>query len=492
MIDRRTVFEIHRLHHDGLSNARIARLLNLHPDTVKKYLIDPSPVKTPVIRGSKLDSLKDHIARMLEQDPGASAPVVRQKLIELGFDGGITIVRDHLRKVRPRIPSRQAFIRFESLAGYQFQVDWGHFGSIIYGNTARKLYCLAVIESHSRMMDLVFTHSQKQDALHRCLLHAFRFFKGTPKELVVDNMLTAVIERDGPLIRFNECFLELLRPFIVNPKACNVRRPNEKGKVEKGAIHYIRHNFMPLRTFEDILDVQRQAEQWRDQVANVRVHGTTGERPVDRFEPEALRSLPEQLPDCRDSAPARVHSDFAVRFDGNHYTVPPWSVGKQVMVKANHRDVAIYFRDKPIARHSRCWQRRKRIELHGHRLAARKQQNRKWFSEDVAILMALGETAQDYLDRLATTEVSIKKAVKTLLKLKDRYGAEAILEAMTKAVAHHAYGAHYIENILYQQHRPNKAHPPVELKDRHLNRIRLEQPSLEQYDALVIKRSKSR
>jgi hypothetical protein len=57
----------------------------------------------------------------------------------------------------------------------------------------------------------------------------------------------------------------------------------EKGKVEKGAIHYIRHNFWPLRTFRDLSDLQAQANQWRDQVANVRVHSTTGQQSMQRF-----------------------------------------------------------------------------------------------------------------------------------------------------------------------------------------------------------------
>jgi len=91
-------------------------------------------------------------------------------------------------------------------------------------------------------------------------------------------MLTAVIEREGSLIRFNEAFLEFLRPFAIVPYACNVRSPHEKGKVEKGAIHYIRYNFWPLRSFNDLKDVQAQADHWRDHVANLRVHSTTEER----------------------------------------------------------------------------------------------------------------------------------------------------------------------------------------------------------------------
>jgi transposase len=67
-------------------------------------------------------------------------------------------------------------------------------------------------------------------------VNAFRFFDGSPKELVHDNMLTAVIEREGPLIRFNEAFLSFLLPFKIVPRACNVAQPHEKGKVEKGAI----------------------------------------------------------------------------------------------------------------------------------------------------------------------------------------------------------------------------------------------------------------
>ena len=152
-----------------------------------------------------------------------------------GFTGGISILRSYLRTVRKK--TSRAFVRFESDPGEQYQADWGHFGSLDYGNTRRKLYCLAVIESHSRMLYLEFTHSQRQETLHWALLNAFHFLGGTPGPLAHDNMLTAVIERDGPLIRFNEAFLDFLR-LKITPRPCNVRQPQEKGKVEKGAIHY--------------------------------------------------------------------------------------------------------------------------------------------------------------------------------------------------------------------------------------------------------------
>lgn len=490
MIDKHTIFEIHRLYREGWSKTKIATILHLNRKTIKKFLQDPDPPKPRVKRASKLDPFKEQIDKFLEIDPSSSATVILQRIASLGYDGGITILKDYLHTVRGQHIKKTPFIRFESLPGEQCQVDWGHFGSMTYGDTKRKLYCLAVIEAHSRLLYLEFSHSQRQETLHRCLLNAFRFFKGTPKELVTDNMLTAVTERVGPVIRFNGAFLDFLRPLAIVPRACNPRSPHEKGKVEKGAIHYIRHNFWPLRSFKDLSDLQVQADHWRDTVANVRIHSTTGQRPVERFQPQALRPLPEFLPDCRDTAPAKVHSDFSVRFDANTYTVPPWAIGKQVIVKADHHTLTIYLRDKVIATHPRSYKHRERVELPTHREAALRQKRRMWQSAQVQAFIGLGEEAKTYLESLAATHQPLKKNIDKLLNLKDEYGTYALIEAIKRATLHNAYGAHYIENILYQEMTPQPHYPPVRLKQEKLNHIRLDEPSLAEYDAFIIKRRK--
>ena len=125
-----------------------------------------------------------------------------------------------------------AFIRFESSPGELMQLDQGHFGTLSYGNTKRKLYCLSVIECYSRMLYLEFSHSMKQASLHQLLFNAFRYFGGSPEQVVVDNMLTAVTERIGSVVHFNDAFLDFLRPFKIVPYASNIRAPYEKGKVE--------------------------------------------------------------------------------------------------------------------------------------------------------------------------------------------------------------------------------------------------------------------
>jgi len=489
MIDKRTIFEIHRLKHLGWSKRKIARHLRIDRGSVKKYVSNPEVVQKRLNRISKLDPYRDQIKALLDEDPTASAPVVLQHLVKDGFNGKITIVRDYLRQLRGKRKQRIAYTRFESAPGEQMQVDWGHFGSLPYGDTRRKLYALVLIEAFSRMLYVRFTHSQKQSCLHGCLLDAFTWFGGCPKHLVVDNMATAVVERMGSVVRFNDAFLDFLRHFAVEPIACNPGSPYEKGKVESG-VKYLRRNFMPLRSFTDLPDAQHQALNWLDTVANVRTHQTTGQRPVDRFDKVKLRPLPQRLPDTRETQSMLVHKDFAIRFDGNTYTAPPWAIGKSVIVKADAAFVSLYLNDKRIAVHPRCWKRKQRIETPSHRQQVKKLRKKLWHDRQVAAFMSLGAVAVDYLNGLLDAGQPIKKQVKRLLILKDKYGAEAVIYALTKSMVHKALGADYVENIVHQEMAPKNDHPPVRLKNEQLNRIRLNQPSLAIYDSHVLKKMK--
>ena len=489
MIDRKTVFEIHRFKNAGYSARQIAREMRLGRDTVKKYLENPEvTVATKKPKGSKLDTHCEMIDSFLEEYPLIQAPVVLQRLQEKGFDGRITIVRDYLRKQREKaLKNRQAFIRFESAPGKQMQIDWGHFDALTYGTTKRKLYALAVIESYSRMLYVQFTHSQRQEVLHQGILNAFRFFGTSPEEIVVDNMLTAVTERWGRLIRFNDAFPDFLRPFKIVPVACNIRSPQEKGKIER-SIQYMRQNFWPARTFADLMDVQNQVNQWRDTVANVRIHQTTGEKPQDRFAKVIPRPLPEGLPDCRETETVLVHKDFAVIFDGNQYTAPPWTVGKHLILKADFNTIALYHLQKQVTAHCRSWERKQRIELPLHREQVKKLQNKLWRQRDIALLSSLCPEAVDYLSAIALARQPVQKTAVILLALKDAYGEAALICAVRKAIAHKAYGAEYIRNILHQESTPKKLHPPVTLKNEELNNLRLAAPSLAEYDAYILKK----
>jgi len=438
---------------------------------------------------SKLDAYKDQIKAAIEADPAVSATVIFRLIKADGYDGQLTILRDYLKKERGASRKKQAYIRFESEPGEQIQIDWAHFGSIAYGDTHRKVYALVAVESYSRMLYVEFTHAMNQPTLHGCLINAFKYFGGTPKQLVVDNMLTAVLERHSRLIRFNGAFLDFLRPFGIVPVACNPGSPYEKGKVER-AIRYLRRNFIPLATFEDLKDYQRQVRDWLNNVANTRTHQTTGETPENRFSKVVLKPLPELLPEPLESQTVTVHKDFSVKFDANSYTTPPWAIGKKLTLTADQHTIRIYHKHKLICTHPRCWQRKKRIETAAHVEQARKHSRKIWETKEISTFAALGEEFRDYLEQLPGAKLSLKKSVTTLLSLLDQYGIKSLSWAILKALKHRAYGADYIENILYQEMTPINQHPPVKLKNEALNRIRLTEPTLTDYDAIALKRRK--
>ena len=168
--------------------------------------------------------------------------------------------------------------------------------------------------------------------------------------------------------------------------------------------------------------------------------------------------------------------------------MPPWTIGKKLTLKADNNTVTIYHKQKAISTHHRSWEKRQRIELPAHVEQVRKMKKRLWQDRQIAAFLSLGQDAQDYLDALVKAGQPVKKNVTKLLRLKDDYGAPSLILAMQKALTYHAAGADYIENILYQEMTPQRHHLPVRLKDQDLNRIRLTEPLLAEYDAYIKRR----
>ena len=304
MLDTEQINDLHRLYwSERWSIRKIERHLKMGWRTIRKYLEAPAQEPTIRSRSSKLDPFKDNIAEWLEKDPQVTAAVIEQRLRPLGYEGGSSILQEYVRKARPQLKPRRAFVRMEPIAGERFEVDWGHFGALDYSGDSRKLYAFALVDAHSRIMHVEFTHCQSFETFIRCHVHAFTELGGVARQIAYDNLATAVAEHDGRLVRFHPRFLGFAREYGFVPHACNPASGWEKGKVER-AIGYLRQNFWPLREFTDLHDVNRQVRQWLSEVANRRLHSETRERPLDRFKPEALRPLPVIPYDYRDSSEA--------------------------------------------------------------------------------------------------------------------------------------------------------------------------------------------
>jgi transposase len=222
MLTTEQINDLHRLYwSEHWPIRKIERHLHMGWETIKKYLDAPAQGPTKRERLSKLDPFKGTIAEWLEKDPHVTAAVVEQRLRPLGYPGGSSILREYVHKVRPQLTAKRAFVRMEPLAGERFEVDWGHFGSLDYSGDQRKLYAFALVDAHSRMSYVEFTHGQSFETFARCHIHAFAALGGVAREIVYDNLATAVAEHDGRLVRFLPRFLGFAREYSFYPRACN-------------------------------------------------------------------------------------------------------------------------------------------------------------------------------------------------------------------------------------------------------------------------------
>lgn len=280
----------------GLSKTAIAERLGINRRTIARWIqageldrdLDQEVQYRPRPPApSKLDPYKSIIQQRLKDYPELTAVRLWEEVRAAGYPGGYSQVRDYVRGVRPR-PPVEAVVRFETPPGQQAQVDFARF-RLPWGVR----YALIVVLGYSRLLWLHYFQRQDMRSLIRGLEESFLFFGGVPHELLFDQM-RAVITRDlrllgGELVH-NQEFLRFAAHWGFQPLACRPYRAQTKGKVER-PIRYLRSNFFYGRTFVNDADLNRQAERWRDRVANVRIHQTTRERPVDRFERDERAGL---------------------------------------------------------------------------------------------------------------------------------------------------------------------------------------------------------
>jgi transposase len=285
----------------GASKAALARQFGIHRDTIHRWIragdldrdLDAMPVRygpRPAVP-TKLDSYKSLIESRLATYPELSAVRLLAEIRAAGYPGGYTQLKDFVRQVRPMPP--EALVRFETPAGRQAQVDFARF-RFPWGVR----YALLVVLGYSRVLWCRFYPRQDMRTLVSGLEEAFQYFGGVPRELLFDQM-KAVITRDlrleGGALLHNAEFLRFARHWDFTPRVCRPYRAQTKGKVER-PVRSLRSNFVYGRTFLHDGDLDQQRRHWLARVANVRVHGTTGERPRERFDRDERLQLQPLAP----------------------------------------------------------------------------------------------------------------------------------------------------------------------------------------------------
>jgi transposase len=228
MIDYQTFLKIKSLQQQaGLKCSQIAANLSLDERTVARWLDEKHYLpRQSSQKSSKLDPFKDHIVRLLETHP-YSAMQILQRIRDDGFDGGYSIVKEYVRKVRPK--RVKAFLKLSFAPGECAQVDWGSYGTVAVGETRRRLSFFVMVLCYSRMMYLEFTVSQTMEHFLGCHQNAFHRFGAVPGKIMVDNLKSAVLKRtvgQDPVL--NPKYLDFANHYGFRIAPCSVGKGNEK------------------------------------------------------------------------------------------------------------------------------------------------------------------------------------------------------------------------------------------------------------------------
>jgi transposase len=437
----------------GLTIAQIARAVGVHPDTVAKWVKRPQyQARQPARRASRLDPFKARIVGLLERHP-YSAQQIFQRLREEGFEGGATIVKNYVRKVRP--VRREAFLKLSFAPGECAQIDWGEYGAIGVGSTRRRLSFFVMVLCYSRLLYVEFTVSQTLEHFLAAHEHAFAAFQGCPGRLMIDNLRSAVLKRvvgEAPV--FNPRYLDFARHWGFGISACNVGKGHEKGRVENG-VGYVKKNFLNGLELLDFSAVNPAAQLWLDTIANVRIHGETHQRPLDLFAQERahLQPLNPRPYDIARIETGRVSKWFRVAVDANRYSVPPEHVGRCVTVKAYPDRVCIYYLDQLIARHPRSYDRCQDIEDPDHPKALLAQRTQAREQRLLTKFLSLSPHAQVYYEGLEQRRVNPRHHLRKIVALAEIYGVDALDRAIQDGIAFAAFSCEYIANILEMRTR---------------------------------------
>lgn len=360
------------MYRKGVSISEIARQTGRDRKTVKKAVTTAQAngsrkKRRPAVkRERKLSPFEGYLKKRMEEGVYNTRKLLRE-LQERGYTGGLTQLILYIQPFRP-VREEGAVMRFETEPGQQAQVDWGNFGDIDHEGRQRKLYVFVMTLCWSRAMYVEFTVSGSTDWFIRCHQHAFEYFGGIPQEMLHDNLKNAVITRDrsGRII-WNERYLDYATYSGFMPHPCRLYRAQTKGKVERG-IGYVRQNFWCGLHFTDLHDLNRQALNWMNEIANPRVHGTTGEVPFARLPYENLQALPATRFDTSIKVERCAARDCLVSYDGNLYSVPAAWAGKMLLVKEteDRQIVIVNGLGDVVARHPKAPGRHKRIIVREH------------------------------------------------------------------------------------------------------------------------------
>lgn len=404
-------------------------------------------------RTSKLDAFEPQLRQLLERYPRITVIRIMEELQSAGYSGGYSILSQRVRELRAR-PAKPLTVRFETGPGAQAQMDWATYEIDFTQEGRRKVQLFSYILGYSRRQYIHFTARQDFETTIRQHIEAFKHLGGVAATCLYDNMKVVVTrwEDDSPI--YNTRFLAFATHYGYRPWACQIRRPQTKGKVER-PFYYIETNLLGGRQFRSMDHLNETARWWLAEVADKRIHGTTKKTPLELHAQEVphLLPLPTLQFDTAQVVYRVVSTDGTIQVASNHYSVPWQRVADLLPVRILETELVVYNQGlMEIARHvllvgqtgQRCIDP-SHLPPRDHE--AQMQSLRERYT-------TLGQVAVEFLDGLLARARYSKHHAQKILTLLNVYPKTDVLAAMQRAVMYRAFGYSELERILAHQSTP--------------------------------------
>lgn len=356
------------LHRAGWSVKGIAREMGWSRNTVRSWLrrglsADRPPTGRPRALLGREEWLRERFRAGVR-----NADVLRQELADLGVVVSLRTVERVVAPLRVEgLNVERATLRFETPPGKQMQIDFGEKWIEVAGERVKAFVFVATLGYSRRTFTQVHANQRQRHWLEG-LEAALRHFGGVPGSCVVDNARALVLHWEGDRPVFHPEFEAFCRHWGMTPRACRPYRPRTKGKVERG-VGYVKGNALGRLSWASWEALAAHLEWWMREVADVRTHGTTGDRPMERFGLEAAALLP--LGNHPGYLRARrftrkVTGDCRIEFETNRYSVPFLLVGRMVEVEVEAGELTVRSAGKVVAEHRIAMGRHRDLQDPGH------------------------------------------------------------------------------------------------------------------------------
>ncbi len=477
---------IRYMHAQGTSIRAICRELGVSRKAVRHALRrdDPPKYERAPKANPKLVPFEAQIATWYFGEKLIGSRIVRE-LRGRGYSGSSSAVYRFLKNLASASVSSRVTERFETPPGQQAQFDWSPY-TIELGGELMRVVVFCMVLGYSRRKHYTASMDETQASIYEAIELCLRHFGGAPKQLVVDNAKAFVLEANPTHFRWNPQFLELCGHYRMRPTACQPYRPRTKGKVER-PFFYLEQQFIKGTRFASLSHFLEELAAFERDDLDVRMHTTTQERPIDRFERELphLTPLPEQRFVGTLAMSRKVSWDCLVSYQSNRYSVPATYAGKMVWLlpsRGSHL-VVLDAKREVLAEHQLSATKGTIVMRPEHYAPLRRGTARTYVVLAEQFLKQFPQRAAFLEGLLAQHKLDPTRHLHGIMELTSLYDAASLDRALLVATEYNTYSHTFVRGVL-----EHKAVPAVEgtgITPQHSLPVTIVQPDLSRYQRVL-------